>query len=224
MKHLFVADDEKSIRDILKKYLESDGYKVTLFDNGLAVLAELERLRPDLLVLDIMMPGMDGMELCRQIRRRSEVPIIFVSARGEELDRVLGLELGADDYLTKPFSPRELTVRVRNLFRRLEKAVPEAAPAALRDLELLKDRRIVRKDGQEIRLTTKEYELFVFMADNRGLPFTREQLIQKVWGYDSTGDDRLIDDLVKRLRRKLSEHASSVQITAVWGYGYRLDA
>jgi len=224
VKHIFVADDEKSIRDILKKYIESEGHKVTLFDNGLAVLAELPRLRPDLLVIDIMMPGMDGIELCKQIRRTNDIPIIFVTARGEELDRVLGLELGADDYLTKPFSPRELVARIKNIFKRLDKAVPLSAAVVLRDLELLKDRRMVLMDGQEIRLTTKEYELFSFMADHRSLPFTREELIRKVWGYDYIGDDRLIDDLVKRIRKKLSEHGSAVQITTVWGYGYRLDA
>ncbi len=223
MKRVFVVDDEKSIRDILKKYIEKEGYKVTVFDNGNTVLAEVGRLKPDLLVIDIMMPGVDGIELCKQIRKTSDVPIIFVTARGEELDRVLGLELGADDYLTKPFSPRELVARIKNIFKRLEKTLPASAAILLNDVELYKDRRVVLKDGQEIKLTTKEYELFEFMGGHRQLPFTREQLIQKIWGYDYIGDDRLIDDLVKRIRKKLAEHGSAVQITTVWGYGYRLD-
>jgi DNA-binding response OmpR family regulator len=224
VKHIFVVDDEKSIRDILKKYIESEGDKVTLFDNGSSVLAELTRMKPDLLVLDIMMPGVGGMELCKQIRKTSDVPIIFVSAKGEELDRVLGLELGADDYLTKPFSPRELVVRIKNIFKRLDRAYSTSAHVRLQDIEVHPDRRLVQKEGQEIKLTTREFELFEFLAVHRNLPFTREQLLQKVWGYDYTGDERLIDDLVKRIRKKLSEHDSAVQIITVWGYGYRLDA
>jgi DNA-binding response OmpR family regulator len=224
VKHIFVVDDEKSIRDILKKYIESEGDKVTLFDNGSSVLAELTRMKPDLLVLDIMMPGVGGMELCKQIRKTSDVPIIFVSAKGEELDRVLGLELGADDYLTKPFSPRELVVRIKNIFKRLDRAYSTSAHVRLQDIEVHADRRLVQKEGREIKLTTREFELFEFLAVHRNLPFTREQLLQKVWGYDYTGDERLIDDLVKRIRKKLSEHDSAVQITTVWGYGYRLDA
>lgn len=225
MKHIFVVDDEKSIRDILRKYIENEGHKVTLFDNGHTVVAEVGRLKPDLVVLDIMMPGVDGLEICKQLRRTSEVPIIFVSARGEEFDRVLGLELGADDFMTKPFSPRELIVRMKNLFKRLEKGVTASASAALTvgDLELQPDRRLVLKDGQEIKMTAKEYELFEFLARHRGFPFTREQLVQKVWGYDSAGEDRLVDDLVKRIRKKLAQQESKVQITTVWGYGYRLD-
>jgi DNA-binding response OmpR family regulator len=223
LKHIFVVDDEKSIRDILQKYIENEGHKVTLFENGTAVLVEIPRLKPDLLVVDIMMPGIDGMELCKQIRKTSDVPIIFVTAKGEELDRVLGLELGADDYLTKPFSPRELVARIKNIFKRLEKSSVYSAGTRLKDIELYADRRLVQKDGQEVKLTAKEYELFEFLIQNRDLPFTREQLVLKIWGYDFAGDDRLIDDLVKRIRKKLAEHGSDVKITTVWGYGYRLD-
>lgn len=223
MKHIFVVDDEKSIREILKKYIENEGHKVTLFDNGQSMLPEVGRLKPDLLVLDIMMSGLDGIEVCKQIRRTSDVPIIFVTARGEELDRVLGLELGADDYLTKPFSPRELVVRIKNIFKRIDKSSSPPSVLALKDIQLHQDRRVVQKDADEIKLTTKEYEIFEFMALNRGLPFTREQLVQKVWGYDSLSEDRLVDDLVKRIRKKLAQYGSEVQITTVWGYGYRLD-
>ncbi|WP_410511722.1 response regulator transcription factor [Paenibacillus sp. BR2-3] len=223
VKHVFVVDDEKSIRDILCKYIENEGYKVTVFVNGESVLPELGRLRPDLLVLDIRMPGMDGIELCKEIRRTSEIPIIFVTAKGEELDRILGLELGADDYLTKPFSPRELVARIKNIFRRMEKTSP-STQIQLLDLKLHQDRRILEKDGVEIRLTAKEYELFEFMGVHRNLPFTREQLLLKIWGYDSIVEDRLVDDLVKRIRKKLAASYSAVQITTVWGFGYRLDA
>ncbi|MBW5448780.1 response regulator [Cohnella sp. CFH 77786] len=223
MKHVFVVDDEMNIRNILKKYIESEGFKVTLFDNGSQVQAEIGRLKPDLLVLDIMMPGTDGMELCKSIRKTSDIPIIFVSAKNEELDRILGLELGADDYLSKPFSPRELVVRIKNLLRRLERSASPTGPVAIGDLTVDKERRQVDKDGREIKLTGKEYELLEFLADHPRMPFKREQLTQQVWGYDYYGDERLVDDLVKRIRKKLAEQSSSVQITTVWGYGYRLD-
>lgn len=223
MKHVFVVDDEMNIRNILKKYIESEGYKVTLFDDGTQVLSELMRLKPDLLVLDIMMPGVDGMDLCKQIRKTSEIPIVFVSAKNEELDRILGLELGADDYLSKPFSPRELVARIKNIFRRMERTAVPAGPIIVGDLSLHKERRLVEVEGRELKLTAKEYELLEFLAEHPQLPFKREQLTRQVWGYDYFGDERLVDDLIKRLRKKLAEHQSGVQITTVWGYGYRLD-
>jgi DNA-binding response OmpR family regulator len=224
MKHVFVVDDERNIRDLIKKYLEKDGYKVTTFENGKNVLSEIDRLKPDLLVLDIMMSGIDGLELCKEIRMKSEIPIIFVSARDEEFDRILGLELGADDYLTKPFSPRELIVRVKNIFRRLEKVQTLTNDQIkIKDLIVFPARRYVEKDEEELKLTTKEYELFEFLVRNKNMPFTREQLLERVWGYDFIGDDRVIDDLVKRIRKKLKEIDSVVEITTVWGYGYRLD-
>jgi DNA-binding response OmpR family regulator len=222
-KHIFVVDDEMNIRNILKKYIESQGYKVTLFDDGIHVFMEIGRLKPDLIVLDVMMPGIDGMELCKKIRKTSDIPIIFVTAKNEELDRVLGLEIGADDYLSKPFSPRELMARIKNIFRRLDREPSISEAIELKDITLHKERRNVHKDGQEIRLTTKEYELFEFLADNLRMPFTREQLIQKIWGHDYDGDERLVDDLIKRIRKKFAEHGSEVHITTVWGYGYRLD-
>jgi len=224
MKHIFVVDDERNIRDLIKKYLEKEGYKVNLFENGNNILSEIIRLRPDLLVLDIMMPGIDGLELCKEIRMKSEIPIIFVSARDEELDRILGLELGADDYLTKPFSPRELVVRVKNIFKRLEKTQnPKEEEIVIQDIKLFPVRRYIEKDGEELKLTTKEYDLFEFLVRNKNMPFTREQLLEKVWGYDYIGDDRAIDDLVKRIRKKLKEAASGLEVTTVWGYGYKIN-
>jgi DNA-binding response OmpR family regulator len=223
MKHIFVIDDEKNIREILKKYIENEGFKVTLFENGNYVMSEMNRLKPDLLVIDIMMPGIDGLELCKQIRKNSDIPIVFVTAKDEELDRILGLELGADDYLTKPFSPRELVVRTKNIFRRLQSNTPNMLETELKDIKLFKSRRIVEKDGIEIKFTTKEYDLFGFLIENLSMPFTREQLLEKIWGYDYLGDERLIDDLVKRIRKKLTENSSKVEITTVWRYGYRID-
>ncbi len=224
MKHVFVVDDEKNIRDVLQKYLENEGYKVALFSDGQLVLQEMARLKPDLLVIDIMMPHINGLELCKQIRKQSDIPIIFVSARDEELDRVLGLELGADDYLTKPFSPRELMVRIKNIFKRIEKyTAREPQTLTVRDVTIDPERRIAVKDGEEIKLTTKEYDLFVFLAKNKGKPFTREELLEFIWSYEYAGDGRLIDDLVKRVRKKLQMYQSSVELTTIWGYGYRLE-
>jgi DNA-binding response OmpR family regulator len=222
VKHIFVVDDEKNIRDVLQKYIENEGYRVTLFSDGRNVYDEMQRLKPDLLIIDIMMPYLDGLELCKQIRRVSDLPIIFVSARDGEFDRILGLELGGDDYLTKPFSPRELMIRIRNIFKRMEKTSVQST-INVRDVTIDQEKRYIEKDGQEIKLTTKEYDLFVFLALHKGKPFTREELLEMIWGYEYAGDGRLIDDLVKRVRKKLEMHHSSVELSTIWGYGYRLD-
>ena len=225
MKHIFVVDDEQNIRDILHKYLENAGYRVTLFSDGRQVYQEMIRLKPDLLVIDIMLPFVDGLELCKQIRKSSDIPIIFVSARDGEFDRILGLELGGDDYLTKPFSPRELIVRIKNIFKRMEKssAVQQLAPLHIRDITINTEKRYIEKDGEEIKLTTKEYELFLFLAKNKGKPYTREELLEFIWGYEYSGDGRLIDDLVKRIRKKLELYKSMLEVSTIWGYGYRID-
>jgi Response regulators consisting of a CheY-like receiver domain and a winged-helix DNA-binding domain len=223
MKHIFVIDDEKNIRDLIKKYLEKEGFEVTLFSGGENLMAEIDRIRPDLLVLDINLPGRDGLELCREIRKSNDAPIVFVSARAEEFDRILGLELGGDDYITKPFSPRELVVRIKNILKRLEKTGVQSDQIRLKDLILYPGRRYLEKDGQEIRLTAREYDLFSFLMRNLNRSFTREHLIEAVWGYDYFGEDRIVDDLVKRIRKKLQNSDSQVEITTIWGYGYRLD-
>ncbi len=224
MKHIFVVDDERTIRDLIKKYIEKEGYKVTLFEDGKNLVNEIRRLSPDLIVLDIMLPGVDGLELCKEIRKTSELPIIFVSARDEEFDRVLGLEIGGDDYLAKPFSPRELVARVKNLMKRVDKmASVKDDKVLIKDICIYYDRRSVDKGGEELKLTTKEYELFEFLVKNKNMPFGREQLVERIWGYDYIGDSRIIDDLVKRIRKKLSEIGSQAEITTVWGYGYKID-
>jgi DNA-binding response OmpR family regulator len=210
--------------DLIRKYLEKEGFIVTAFENAQNVASEINRLKPHLLVLDIMMPGIDGLELCREIRKHGDIPIVFVSARDEELDRILGLELGADDYLSKPFSPRELVIRIKNIFKRIEKSSKvEADELTVKDIKLECHRRYAEKDGVELEFTTKEYDLLEFMIRNKSVPFTREQLLEKVWGYDFIGDIRVIDDLVKRLRKKLAEAGAVLEIKTVWGYGYRID-
>ncbi|QZY56096.1 response regulator transcription factor [Crassaminicella profunda] len=227
MKHIFIVDDEANIRELIKKYLQKEGYETTLFDNGKNLVSEVRRLHPDLIVLDIMMPEIDGLELCREIRKISDLPIIFVSARDEEFDRILGLELGADDYLSKPFSPRELVVRIKTILRRVDKGNNQYEydeKIVLKDMTLYCDRRYIEINDQEIKLTTKEYELFEMLVKNKNMPFKREQLLDKIWGYDYIGDTRVVDDLVKRIRKKLKILNSELEITTVWGYGYKIDS
>jgi DNA-binding response OmpR family regulator len=224
MKHIFIVDDEKHIRDLIGKYLTKEGYKTTIFSNGSNVLSEMKRQRPDLIVLDIMMPGISGLDLCKEIRKESELPIIFVSAKDEEIDRILGLELGADDYLSKPFSPRELLIRIKNIFKRIEKQESvKSEVITIKDMEIDFSRRFVSCGDIEVKLTSKEYDLLSYLGRNHNMPFKREQLIENIWGYDYIGDDRMIDDLIKRLRKKLKDVNSEVSIETVWGYGYRLD-
>lgn len=224
MKHIFVVDDELNIRELIRKYLEKEGYRVSAFADGSTLLADLDQYRPDLLVLDIMLPGADGLALCREIRKKHELPIIFVSARDEEFDRVLGLELGGDDYLTKPFSPRELVARIKNVFRRMERGGDSASQEiAIKDLVIRPEQRYVAREGQELRLTAREFDLLEFLCRHRRISFNREQLIERIWGYDYTGEVRIVDDLVKRLRKKIAENGSCLEITTVWGYGYRID-
>ncbi|MDQ0484403.1 response regulator transcription factor [Guptibacillus hwajinpoensis] len=225
MTHIFVIDDEQNIRDILEKYLRKEGHEVSTFTDGAEVLKALETIEPDLLVLDIMMPKVDGLELMRQLRKHSTVPVIVVSARDEELDRILGLELGADDYLTKPFSPRELVVRIKNLFKRVNRTGQQAFSDGWKvgNVQLLKQKRQVLVEDQELVLTPKEYDVLSYLIQYPSQPFTRETLIEVLWGYQYAGDGRIIDDLVKRLRKKMSEANSVVKIITVWGYGYKLD-
>lgn len=224
MKHIFLVEDEKSIRDIIKKYLENGGYKVTDFINADHVISEMHRAKPDLLVLDIMLPGVSGLELCKEIRKSSEIPIIFVTAKGEEIDRIIGLELGADDYISKPFSPRELVLRINNIFKRFSMAGKNPSKVIkIKDIIIYCDKRNIEKDGKEIKMTLKEYDLFEFLSENKDKPYTREQLLDEVWGYEFAGNTRIVDDVIKRIRKKLCNSGSLVEIATVWGYGYKLE-
>lgn len=227
MKHIFVIDDDANIRQLILRYLEKEGYKVTAFENADSVLDAFNAMQPDALVLDIMMPGsMDGLDLCKKIRAVSQVPIIFVSAKDEAVDRIIGLELGADDYLSKPFSPRELLVRLKIIFRRIEPVMvteQETSIYQIKDLKIDDSKRVCTVNDTEVPLTNNEYMLLSYLVKNKNISFTRENLIQNIWGYDYVGESRMIDDLVKRLRKKLKSADAKVEITTVWGYGYRID-
>ncbi len=223
MKHIFVVDDEKNIRDLIGKYLESANYQVTSYGDAKYLPSEVKRLKPDLIVLDIMMPNSNGLEICKEIRKFSEVPIVFVSAKDEEFDRILGLELGGDDYMSKPFSPRELVVRVKNIFKRVEKASFKKNILEVKDLKIFTELREIIVKENKLKTTQKEYELFLYLVENANLPITREQLVENIRGFDFEGEVRVVDDLVKRLRKKLKEYSSQVEISTVWGYGYKIE-
>lgn len=227
-KHIFVVDDEANIRDVIRAYLEKEGYKVSEFENGDDVLKALPSGFPDMFIIDIMMPGISGFELCNEIRKKQNTPIIIVSARDEELDRILGIEMGADDYMMKPFSPKELMARVNAVFRRIDKNLlhGDKDRPSCRDIRIYPaERRIVRvADGKEteITFTAMEFNFIYFMVSNKNRVFTRDQLLSKVWDYQYMGDTRAVDDLVKRIRKKLDAAQTEFAIETVWGYGYKV--
>lgn len=225
---IYIVDDDAKICEIIERYLEAEGYEVRSFLRGEQAMDVWKQERPDMFILDIMMPGMDGYEFCRRIRAESMVPIIMVSAKDDEVDKIVGLELGSDDYLSKPFSPRELVARVKTMFRRIDAMHTEkdgGTPQTVQvgDLMFYPEQRRVVINEEDLPFTTKEYELLVFFGMNRNKPFTREQLLNQVWGYDYIGDERAIDDLIKRIRKKLNSVHSTVEIKTVWGYGYKLE-
>lgn len=225
MKRILVVDDEKRIRDIIVMYLLKEGYEVSDFDNADSAYEYFEKNKVDLIVLDIMMRGTNGLDLCKKIRRTSDVPIIFVSARTEELDRILGLELGADDYLPKPFSVRELVIRIKNILRRTEgQFTPKDDSIFSRDLVIYPEQRIVKVNDTELALTTKEFEVLKILVENKGYPLSRDKIIRNIWGYEYDGYDRNVDDTIKRLRKKLKEADSKVEVQTVWGFGYKIVA
>ncbi|WP_058305802.1 response regulator transcription factor [Gracilibacillus massiliensis] len=220
---IYMVEDDPNIRDIVNAYLKKEGYHVTLLETAEDAWDLATKGQPDMWILDIMLPGMDGYELCKKIRQISEVPIIIISAKDEEVDKILGLELGSDDYLTKPFSPRELVARIKRLFKRAEsqpvQKSDQSSVIELGGLEVDKAARIVKWQQQEIDVTSKEFEMLEIFAKQPNRAFSREELLTLVWGNDYFGSDRAVDDLVKRLRKKME----SLPIETVWGHGYRLE-
>ena len=219
---LLVVDDEARIRELIRKYAVFEGYEVVEASNGMEAV-ELCRSRAfDLIIMDVMMPELDGFSACREIRKTSQVPVLMLSARGEEYDRIHGFELGVDDYVVKPFSPRELIMRVGAILKRSGAAVSNAHETVRFDgLEVDFTARRVTIDGQEVDLSPKEYDLLFFMVRNRGIALTREKLISEVWGYDFFGDNRTLDTHIKLLRRSLGPYAD--HITTLRGVGYRFE-
>lgn len=223
MLKILVVDDEYRIREIIKKYAIHSGYDVTEAVNGLQAISLCNRNEYDLIIMDVMMPELDGLAACREIRKKHSTPIIMLSAKGEEYDRLRGFELGVDDYVVKPFSPKELMMRISAIIKRTGKPTEEEPPAEFKTKGLTVDltARIVKVNGERIDITPKEYELLTFMVKNRGVALTREKLISKVWGEDFEGDDRTLDTHIKLLRKGLGEY--SYYISTLRGVGYRFD-
>jgi two-component system alkaline phosphatase synthesis response regulator PhoP len=221
---ILVVDDEKQIVKLARDYLERASFRVLTAGDGVTGLSAARRERPDLIVLDLKLPGMDGLDVCRALRRESDVPIIMLTARVEETDRLIGLELGADDYITKPFSPRELVARVRTVLRRVGGTVQQPGILRVADLEIFLDGHRVSRDDQSIDLSRIEFNLLVILAQHPGLTYTRAQLLERIHGYAFEGYDRSIDAHVKNLRRKLEPDLSEPRyIITVYGVGYKFN-
>jgi DNA-binding response OmpR family regulator len=220
---VLVVDDEEAIAEAVRARLQSEGFQVVVAGDGPEAIGLCERVHPDLVVLDLMLPGMDGLEVCRQIQRDRWVPVLMLTARTEEADKVAGFAVGADDYLTKPFSLRELVVRVRAILRRMERigALPADEPIDRAGLAIDQARRTVAVDGTRIQLTPLEFEILLMLARTPGVVFTREQLMDKVWGYRDYAGGRVVDSHVARIRRKLGEDGAEPRfIRTVHGVGY----
>jgi DNA-binding response OmpR family regulator len=223
--HILSVEDDERIRAAVKLGLEEEGWTVDEAASGEEALEVFGRSTPDVVLIDIMLPGMDGFELCRTLRRTSDVPIVMVTARNDTHDVVAGLEAGADDYLTKPFAPKELSARIRALLRRLRPVAPGHARLQFGDLELIPDEGKVLRNGGELHLTKTEFRLLCELAQNPGRVFSRESLLDKVWGYDYFGDGRLVDVHVRRLRTKVEvDPANPRHVVTVRGLGYRLQS
>jgi DNA-binding response OmpR family regulator len=217
---ILVVDDEKNIVQLVKMYLAGEGFQVEVARDGKEALEKARQVKPALIILDLMLPQVSGLEVCKQLRRESDVPIIMLTARGDDVDRIVGLELGADDYIPKPFNPRELVARVKAVLRRSKPTdrIPEAIEVG--NLTIDAARREVTIGGKPVTLRTKEFDLLLTFAQNFGLVLDRERLLNLVWGFDYLGDSRTIDVHVTWLREKLS--GATCRIQTVWGVGYKL--
>jgi DNA-binding response OmpR family regulator len=222
---VLIVEDEPIVANVVERFLRHDGYETRIVADGLRALEEVSRFLPDLIVLDLMLPGLDGLEVCRHVRAISDKPIIILTARGEETDRVLGLGIGADDYVTKPFSPKELTARVRVVLRRY-RALPNSEGDLLRigDLRINEHSRQVQRDDIELQLTAREFDLLAFLAKHTGQVFSREKLMDSVWDYDFPGEEGSVTVQIRRLREKIEVDPSRPRhLKTVWGVGYKLD-
>lgn len=216
---ILLIEDENEIAELLTLYFEKEGFRLVHADNGEAGLQRLEERAPRAVLLDVGLPGIDGMEVCRRIRSGSDVPVIMLTARDSEIDKIVGLEIGADDYVTKPFSPRELVARVKAVLRRSEERPAKTQVISVDDYSIDSGRReVTLPSGEVVRPTAREFDLLWYLAENKGLVLSRSQLLEAVWGYDYFGETRTVDVHVRQLRKKLPD----VPIETVWGVGYRI--
>lgn len=227
MQHILIADDNRDITDILSTYSRMEGFEPVVAGDGEEAIRMFNQYNPEVVLLDVMMPKEDGYEVCRKIRSKSNVPVILITARGEDFDKIMGLDIGADDYIVKPFSPREVMARVRAVMRRMTKTTKEAAAGnvlTIGNLEINLDEYTLHIGGNKIALTKKEIETMWTLATNPNKVFTRDNLLDSLWGFDYFGDSRTVDSHIKRLRSKLDivEHPSW-NIKTIWGVGYKFE-
>jgi len=218
---ILLVDDEPHIIELARLYLEQEGFRVDSAGDGITALERVREQPPDLMVLDLMLPGLDGWEVCKRIRAESDLPILMLTARDEDIDKIVGLELGADDYMTKPFNPRELVARVKAILRRAgPRRAGDGPPLRVGNLVIDPARHLVTVDGRPVDLRAKEFDLLLALAENREIVLSREKLLDLVWGFDFDGQTRTVDVHVANLRHKLA--GSTAQIETVWGVGYKL--
>ncbi|MDF2614339.1 MAG: response regulator transcription factor [Clostridia bacterium] len=225
-KLIYVVDDEMNICNIIKSFLIKEGFEVEAFTDGTVMLEAFNKKPADMLITDIMMPELDGYSICQAVRQTSLVPIIFVSARDTSPDKIAGLSLGADDYITKPFSPMELVMRVKSMFRRIEfdkgKQSSQSNLIKISDICIDLNKKAVFYNNKELKLSMKEVELLTYLSLNKHRPISRDELLNKVWGFESEAETRATDDMIKRLRKKLHTEGSSLKIETVWGFGFKI--
>ncbi len=225
MANILIADDNQQITSVLEEYLKKEGHTAHVAKDGEEAVALFRKLKPDAVLLDVMMPKMDGFAVCREIRSMSSVPVIMVTARGEDFERIMGLDIGADDYIVKPFSPGELMARLRAVLRRMDREQAGAGQVtAVGNLLVDLDTYTARVDGSEVNLTKKELELLYTLASHKDKVFSRENLLESLWGYEYFGDSRTVDSHIKRLRAKLDAYGPvGWEIKTIWGVGYKLE-
>ena len=223
-KLIYAADDELNIRQLIQSFLEEEGYEVETFETGDALLEKFKQKPSDLVILDVMMPGTDGLSICNTIRKFSSVPIIILTARDTTADYVTGITLGCDDYFTKPFSPVMLTMRVKAMFRRVEldKAIPYDEKLEYGDIEIMPKQKVAKCKGADLKLTITELNVLQYLMEKNGNAVSRDELLEKIWGYTSEVETRVTDDNIKRIRKKMNQQGSNVEIVTVWGYGFKL--
>ena len=222
MTKILIADDNKQITSVLSEYAKKDGYEVAVAYDGGSVLEKFESFNPDVLLLDVMMPRMDGFEVCRTIRKTSTVPIIMITARGEDFEKIMGLDVGADDYIVKPFSCGEVMARVRAILRRINITAANSKIFRAGNIEINLENYVVEIGGNVVKLTKKEIEILWTLATNTNKVFSRDNLLDKLWGFDFYGDSRTVDSHIKRLRAKLDEFEHiGWEIQTIWGVGYK---
>ena len=221
--NILVIDDDVNICELIRLYIEKEGYSAIVAYDGLKGLEAFRKNAPSLVLLDLMLPGMDGLQVCREIRKLSNIPIIMLTAKGETFDKVLGLELGADDYIVKPFDTKELVARIKAVLRRIENKTTDNEEVIYPNLVINKTNYTLKLSGITLELPPKELELIYFLASNPNKVFTREQLLEQVWGYDFYGDSRTVDVHIKRIREKIEIEDSIWRLKTVWGVGYKFE-